>query len=130
MFITHDLGVIAEIADDVAVMYAGQVIERTDVNTLFDRALHPYTKGLMASIPHSGQGRDKALPTIGGTVPSLKNLPQGCRFYGRCVYRQGRCVNDNPKLELVALGHEVACHFARDIAEGLISAQSIVEGDL
>jgi peptide/nickel transport system ATP-binding protein len=128
MFITHDLGVIAEIAHDVVVMYAGQVIERAEVQTLFDRAMHPYTKGLLASIPRGDHTRDKALPTIGGSVPSLKNLPTGCRFYGRCKYRQGRCINEAPRLAEISLGHDVACHFAKEIAAGSITMQTNAEG--
>jgi peptide/nickel transport system ATP-binding protein len=128
MFITHDLGVIAEIADDVVVMYAGQVIERAAVQMLFDQAMHPYTKGLLSSIPRGEHTRDKALPTIGGTVPSLKNLPQGCRFYGRCKYRQGRCINEQPTLTEMAPGHVVACHFAKEIASGAVMAQAGGEG--
>lgn len=120
LFITHDLGVIAEVADDVVVMYAGQIIEKTDVMTLFDRPLHPYTKGLLASVPHSDQHRDRALPTIKGSVPSLKNLPIGCRFYGRCPYRQSRCVSESPQLLTAESGHGVACHFASQIAAGEI----------
>ena len=120
LFITHDLGVIAEVADDVAVMYAGQIIEKTDVTTLFDRPLHPYTKGLLASIPHAGQNRSETLPTIKGSVPSLKNLPMGCRFYGRCPYRQSLCVTESPGLVVMETGHSVACHFAKDIASGVV----------
>lgn len=116
MFITHDLGVIAEVADDVAVMYAGQIIEKAEVFTLFDRPLHPYTKGLLASIPHSGQTRESRLPTIKGSVPALKNLPKGCRFYGRCPYRQPQCVIESPALVEIESKHSVACHFALQIA--------------
>jgi peptide/nickel transport system ATP-binding protein len=122
MFITHDLGVIAEIADDVLVMYAGQVIEQADAVTLFDNAMHPYTKGLMASMPSAAHSRDKPLPTIRGSVPSLKNLPKGCRFYGRCPYRQERCVLENPVLATVINNHKVACHFAGEIASGVVKA--------
>jgi peptide/nickel transport system ATP-binding protein len=128
MFITHDLGVIAEVADDVVVMYAGQVIEHADVTTLFDRPMHPYTKGLLASIPHGDLTRDSALATIPGTVPSFKNLPSGCRFYGRCSFRQGRCANESPKLKAVHAGHEVACHFANEISAGSLKAQASIDG--
>lgn len=110
MFITHDLGVIAEMADDVVVMYAGQVIESTDAVTLFDHASHPYTKGLLQSIPSSEHTRDKHLPTIAGTVPSLSQLPSGCRFQDRCPLRQPICKQESPKLREVSKGHLVACH--------------------
>ncbi len=121
-FITHDLGVIAEVADEVVVMYAGKVIEKADVTAIFDRPLHPYTKGLLASIPHAGQSRDSKLPTIKGSVPSLKDLPAGCRFFGRCPYRQTRCEKENPTLMYEESTHGVACHFFADIAANKIKA--------
>jgi oligopeptide/dipeptide ABC transporter ATP-binding protein len=130
MFITHDLGVIAEIADDVVVMYAGQVVERADVESIFDRAMHPYTQGLLASIPRADHSRERALPTIGGAVPSLKKVTDGCRFYDRCTYRQERCVGEQPKLVEMAIGHEVACHFAGSIADGSIRPRTLAQGDL
>lgn len=118
MFITHDLGVIAEVADDVVVMYAGQVVESADVVSLFDSPLHPYTAGLLASIPSSGKSREAALPTIKGTVPSLKNLPSGCRFADRCPYKQDKCVREKPMLRVIEGAHSVACHFASEIKQG------------
>jgi oligopeptide/dipeptide ABC transporter ATP-binding protein len=118
MFITHDLGVIAEVADDVIVMYAGQVIESADVMSLFDRPHHPYTMGLLASIPDGRRSRDLELPTIRGSVPSLKALPRGCRFAERCPYADDTCVNEPPVLRSVENGHSVACHFAKDIVSG------------
>lgn len=118
MFITHDLGVIAEVADDVIVMYAGQVVESADVVSLFDNPRHPYTRGLLASIPDARQSREAALPTIKGTVPSLKDLPQGCRFFDRCPYSQPRCLAESPKLVTTDSSHGVACHFADDIDRG------------
>jgi len=118
MFITHDLGVIAEVADDVIVMYAGQVVESADVVSLFDHPRHPYTRGLLASIPDARQSREAALPTIKGTVPSLKDLPQGCRFFDRCPYSQPRCLAESPKLVTTDNSHGVACHFADDIDRG------------
>jgi oligopeptide/dipeptide ABC transporter ATP-binding protein len=120
MFITHDLGVIAEVADDVIVMYAGQVVESADVVSLFDNPRHPYTRGLLASIPDARQSREAALPTIKGTVPSLKDLPQGCRFFDRCPYGQPRCLAESPKLTTTDNSHGVACHFADDIDRGVI----------
>lgn len=121
MFITHDLGVIAEVADDVIVMYAGQVVESSDVTSLFDRPRHPYTRGLLESIPDGRQSRDLALPTIKGAVPSLKNLPRGCRFYERCPYSQPRCASESPNLKSIQESHQsVACHFASEIARGEI----------
>jgi len=110
MFITHDLGVIAEMADDVVVMYAGQVIETSSVHRLFDEAAHPYTQGLLRSVPKIGQTKKEALSTIAGVVPSLKNLPKGCRFQDRCALKQPICEAVMPRLEEVAPGHHVACH--------------------
>lgn len=118
MFITHDLGVIAEVADDVIVMYAGQVIESADVMSLFDRPHHPYTRGLLASIPDGRRSRDSELPTIKGSVPSLKALPKGCRFAERCPYAEKVCTAERPELKQIGPGHSVACHFAKDIAGG------------
>src|SRR6186713_76653 len=86
ILITHDLGVVAEMAERVAVMYAGEIVEQTDVNTLFDQPLHPYTQGLIGSIPILGQIKDK-LDVIPGMVPNLVNLPPGCRFAPRCLSR-------------------------------------------
>jgi oligopeptide/dipeptide ABC transporter ATP-binding protein len=120
MFITHDLGVIAEVADDVIVMYAGQVVESADVVSLFDNPRHPYTRGLLASIPDARQSREAALPTIKGTVPSLKDLPQGCRFFDRCPYGQQKCLAESPRLAMTDNSHGVACHFADDIDRGVI----------
>jgi peptide/nickel transport system ATP-binding protein len=118
MFITHDLGVIAEVADDVIVMYAGQVIESADVVSLFDRPHHPYTMGLLASIPDGRRSRDSELPTIKGSVPSLKALPKGCRFAERCPFVDDACVVERPLLQTIEAGHSVACHFAKDIVSG------------
>ena len=112
ILITHDLGVVAEMADRVAVMYAGEVVEETDVRTLFDTPLHPYTKGLIGSIPILGQLTDM-LDTIPGIVPSLIDLPPGCRFASRCVARIQHeldiCTEQNPDLLPVADGHRVRC---------------------
>ncbi len=116
MFITHDLGVIAEMADDVVVMYAGQVIESASVLSIFDRPMHPYTQGLLKSIPNSTMTRDHLLPTIVGNVPSLNDLPAGCRFQDRCPYKKDRCVHESPRLRAIDSGQQVACHFAEEIA--------------
>jgi peptide/nickel transport system ATP-binding protein len=118
MFITHDLGVIAEVADDVIVMYAGQVVEAANIMSLFDRPRHPYTLGLMASIPDGRRPKDSKLPTIKGTVPSLKDLSSGCRFFERCPFSEARCAKDTPSLKTVEVGHDVACHFADEIFKG------------
>lgn len=93
ILITHDMGVIAEMADEVAVMYAGQIVEQTDVRTIFAEPKHPYTQGLLASIPVLGVVREK-LEVISGTVPNLIDPPKGCRFAPRCPYRFDKCDED------------------------------------
>jgi peptide/nickel transport system ATP-binding protein len=112
ILITHDLGVVAEMADRVAVMYAGEIVEETDVRTIFKEPLHPYTKGLIASIPVLGQLTDE-LETIPGVVPNLIDMPKGCRFAARCVARVENnlaiCLEQEPTLEEIEAGHKVRC---------------------
>jgi oligopeptide/dipeptide ABC transporter ATP-binding protein len=112
IFITHDLGIIAEMADRVAVMYAGKIIEMANTTALFDHPKHPYTLGLMASVPVLGRLRDK-LETIPGNVPNLINLPAGCRFAPRCQHRLDYnlqiCTRSMPDLVADTPGHEVRC---------------------
>lgn len=112
VLITHDLGVIAEMADRVAVMYAGQIVEETDVDTLFELPLHPYTQGLMGSIPVLGKVLDR-LDVIPGNVPNLVNLPAGCRFAPRCRARLEHqltiCTLAEPDLTAVKPDHSVRC---------------------
>jgi len=117
ILITHDLGVIAEMADRVAVMYAGEIVEQSPVATLFDLPLHPYTKGLIGSIPVLGEIRER-LDVIPGSVPNLINLPAGCRFAPRCMarveYGLSICSKKRPELLDVAEGHEVRCWLYQD----------------
>jgi oligopeptide/dipeptide ABC transporter ATP-binding protein len=120
LFITHDMGVIAEMCDVVVVMYAGRVVERRPVIELFEHSRHPYTRGLLESIPRKGVAHKSALPTIEGVVPSLLAPPSGCRFADRCgraralgVDAQRRCRQDDPPLLPDGNGW-VACHFALD----------------
>lgn len=112
LLITHDLGVVAEMADRVVVMYAGQIVEQTDVDSLFDRPLHPYTLGLMKAMPtihtNSVESEDRLIP-IPGTVPSLNHLPQGCRFHPRCPYSQPICKQAEPPLAAGEDNHLVRC---------------------
>ncbi|MCA6117462.1 ABC transporter ATP-binding protein [Bradyrhizobium sp. WSM 1738] len=108
LIITHDLGVIAEVADQVLVMYAGRIVESADVNDLFADPQHPYTIGLLGSIPRIDVDR-KRLATIEGTVPSPNNQPAGCRFAPRCPFADQRCRLDPPPLRDIAPGHQVAC---------------------
>ncbi len=112
ILITHDLGVVAEMAERVAVMYAGEIVEQTDVQALFDEPLHPYTQGLIGSIPVLGEIKEK-LDVIPGSVPNLVNLPPGCRFAPRCQarfkYSLGICTSVEPELEEIKTGHFVRC---------------------
>ncbi len=109
LLITHDLGVIAETADRVAVMYAGRIVEQGPVRDIFRRPLHPYTKGLLASIPGGAPG--ERLRAIEGTVPLLGQLPAGCAFHPRCPDRLEICVEQRPP-SYDAGGHDVRCHLA------------------
>ncbi|MEM2122181.1 MAG: ABC transporter ATP-binding protein [Candidatus Bathyarchaeia archaeon] len=109
LFITHDFGVIGDIADRVAVMYAGNVVEVADVYDLFRRPSHPYTIGLMESIPRLTGGREE-LPTLKGSMPSLISPPPGCKFHPRCPHAFDRCRREPPKLVEIGRGRWVACH--------------------
>ena len=117
ILITHDLGVIAEMADRVAVMYAGEIVEQSPVASLFDEPLHPYTKGLIGSIPILGEVRER-LDVIPGSVPNLVNLPTGCRFAPRCMARVEHnlsiCADKRPELVEVYEGHKVRCWLYQD----------------
>ena len=112
ILITHDLGVIAEMADRVAVMYAGRIVEHTKITTLFEEPLHPYTQGLINSIPILGKVKDR-LDVIPGSVPNLINLPVGCTFAPRCrlrvEYGLNVCTEEMPDIRLAKPGHEVRC---------------------
>ena len=107
MLITHDLGVVAEMAQEVVVMYAGKVVERSDVETIFERPHHPYTQGLLASIPRLGEKRDR-LEVIKGTVPNPLNLPSGCLFKRRCPYAMPIC-DVAPPFRSVGPSHVSRC---------------------
>ncbi len=118
ILITHDLGVVAETADRVAVMYAGQVVETADVRTLFRRPLHPYTAGLQASLPKLGGTRER-LRVIPGNVPNPARFPQGCRFHPRCPVAQQRCLTP-PELRSFGADHLARCWRADEIAAGTL----------
>jgi len=117
ILITHDLGVIAEMAERVAIMYAGRIVEQSAVGVLFDKPLHPYTRGLIDSIPVLGKIKDR-LAVIPGTVPNLVNLPPGCRFAPRCLARIENqlsiCTDQEPDLIEANPGHLVRCWLYQD----------------
>ena len=108
ILITHDMGVIAETADYVMVMYAGKSVEYGTAEDIFDRPMHPYTVGLLSSIPKLGSGQEERLYTIEGTVPGLDEMPEGCRFCTRCPYVEERCRQADPGMRRSG-GHLARC---------------------
>jgi peptide/nickel transport system ATP-binding protein/oligopeptide transport system ATP-binding protein len=108
ILITHDLGVVAEMADEVAVMYAGRVVERAAAGAVFADPMHPYTLGLLGSVPRLDEDRETLL-AIEGSVPPPFALPKGCRFHPRCPFAVEACKAEPPPLRAIAPGHEAAC---------------------
>ena len=127
LFITHDLGVINQMADDVAVMYCGQVVESCDAGKLFaDPSLsHPYTEGLLRSLPHA-DGNRGTLEAIPGTVPHPLELPHGCKFAPRCPYVTQKCVDHEPQLFEVVSGHRIRCFYPEQEVRRSAEHQRIV----
>jgi oligopeptide transport system ATP-binding protein len=117
ILITHDLGVVADVADKIAVMYSGRIMERADVYDLYRNPGHPYTKGLLESIPRLDQ-KGQQLAAIGGLPPNLMRIPHGCEFNPRCRYVQDICREERPPLREVVPGRESACHFAEEVLNG------------
>lgn len=117
IFITHDLGVVAELCNRVVVMYLGQIVEEADIYNLFENPQHPYTKGLIKSIPHMDGDRNEELHVIKGIVPSLENVPTGCRFASRCQFADDLCRSEMPELKETNKGQKVRCWHAETIAE-------------
>lgn len=113
ILITHDLGVVAEMCDEVIVMYAGKVVERTDVRSLFRDPKHPYTRGLLGSLPKLHEKQER-LQTIEGVVPSPFAMPTGCRFHPRCEFARDICRAEQPELLDIGGGHEAACFIHTD----------------
>jgi oligopeptide/dipeptide ABC transporter ATP-binding protein len=111
LMITHDLGVIAETTSRVIVMYAGEVVEQAEVDELFAKPHHPYTEGLMHSMPHIGHDQER-LNVIPGTVPAPTEWPTGCRFRERCPYSWELCEKEHPPLYQIGTGHVSRCHLA------------------
>ncbi len=127
LYVTHDLAVIANIADRVAVMYAGQIAELGDRDTIFTQPMHPYTRALLDSIPHLSQAR--ALTGIPGRTPAPGARPGGCRFHDRCAYAIEECAAGVPALEELKPGHEVRCIRARDIGHWDIARGTVSDSD-
>ena len=127
LLITHDLGVVAETADRVAVMYAGQVVEYSTVGAIFRTPRHPYTAGLLASLPKLGEESDR-LRVIPGQVPDPARFPRGCRFHPRCPVAVDRCRGEAPELRDLGNGHLVRCFRADEIAAGTIDPVAGGEG--
>ena len=123
MLITHDLAVVAQTCSRVIVMYLGQIVEEADVLTLFDHPCHPYTEGLMRSIPRMEGDRTKPLYMIPGTVPLLSQIPTGCRFAPRCAYATERCRQETPQLTPVSDKQSVRCFRAAELAQKEATAQ-------
>jgi len=110
ILITHDLSIIAETCNEVAIMYAGKIVESADTVTVFKNPLHPYTQGLIASFPSLRASRETKLPSIPGTPPNLLNPPSGCRFYPRCPHTSPICKEEEPKTQQLGESHFVACY--------------------
>ena len=118
IWITHDLGVVAGLADRVMVMYAGRIVEQAQVDDLYDEAMHPYTDGLLGSLPVLGQGRGEQLTAIAGLPPDPTAMPQGCAFWPRCPHRlDDRCETEQPPLREVRDGHWNRCFYEVPTAE-------------
>ncbi len=114
ILITHDLGVVADVADRIAVMYAGRIVEEADVHDIYANPAHPYTKGLLESIPRLDQ-KGQELAAIGGLPPNLMRIPSGCAFHPRCVLARETCVSHRPSLEPVGPGRAAACHYSQEV---------------
>ena len=115
IFITHDLGVVAELCNDVIVMYAGRIAEQASVGDLFRSPRHPYTHGLIRSLPTPDLPAKSILPVIEGVVPKLTEMPEGCRFSNRCEHADGLCQRERPERVAVTDDHHVACHHWRSV---------------
>ena len=110
LLISHNLGLVAQTADNVAVMYASKIVEHAAVEELFEHPLHPYTRGLLTSIPRLGMSKEEQLNVIPGVVPNPLHFPEGCKFHTRCPFAEDRCRQEEPELREVRPGHLASCH--------------------
>ena len=117
LLITHDLGVVAEMCSRVIVMYAGKIVEQAPVGVLFNNPSHPYTQGLIASVPKLGSGV-KVLPSIPGSVPDLSSMPTGCKFAPRCKFAMDKCRQEEPDLFQVGEDQVCRCWLTADAGKG------------
>ena len=117
ILITHDLGVVADVADRACVMYAGRIVEKSEIHDLYANPSHPYTRGLLDSIPRLDQ-KGQTLAAIGGLPPNLTRIPAGCPFNPRCKLARDICRSDLPPLREVVPGRWAACHFSEEVLRG------------
>jgi len=115
LFITHDLGVIAQMADEIAVMYASHIVEKAPAKEIFENPKHPYTIGLFNSIPRIGMKKE-VLDVIPGVVPNPLEFPTGCKFNPRCFFAKEQCAGSNPQLEQISENHQCACWYLNDVS--------------
>ena len=116
LFITHDLGVIAQMADEIAVMYASHIVEKAPAKEIFDNPKHPYTIGLFNSIPRIGMKKE-VLDVIPGVVPNPLEFPDGCKFNPRCFFAKEQCSIKNPRLEQIDANHLCSCWYQDDVSQ-------------
>ena len=119
LMITHDLGIVAEVCDDVAIMYAGRIVEQGTLEDIFDRLRHPYTKGLFDSLPSIDERRPELKP-IKGLMPDPTNLPPGCAFHPRCEYARPECAESVPEMRWFSETHGVRCHLYQNTEEDML----------
>jgi peptide/nickel transport system ATP-binding protein len=124
IIITHDISVVAEVADKIAIMYAGKIVEYGDIVGIFHRTAHPYSIGLLGAFP-SIKGKKRRLDAIPGSPPDLVNPPTGCRFHPRCKYVKDICKDKVPELVEVEKNHWSACHFAHEVFNGRVSSEEV-----
>lgn len=124
LFISHNIGAVRYISDSVAIMYLGKIMEKGNVRDVIERPMHPYTKALLASVPVPDPARRKFKFEIEGEIPTLINMPSGCRFAGRCPFAKEECRRVEPELRAMGPGHFAACHFAEELVTVKMTAQT------